>query len=58
VARAVATVLADVALRDGLLLGEINGAPANEHPLAAALAEAGFVASAFGFSVRRSPARV
>ena len=58
VARAVAKVLADLALRDGLLLGEINGAPASEHPLAAALTEAGFVASALGFSVRRSSARV
>ena len=58
VARAVATVLADLARRDGLLLGEINGVPANEHPLAAALAEAGFSASALGFSVRRSSARV
>jgi len=57
-ARAVARVLADLALRDGLLLGEINGAPAGEHPLGAALAEAGFTASALGFSMRRSPARV
>ena len=57
-ARAVARVLADLARRDGLLLGEIDGGPAHEHPLAAALAEAGFAASALGFSVRRSPARV
>jgi ATP-dependent helicase Lhr and Lhr-like helicase len=58
VARAVAAGLAELARRDGLLLGEINGAPAGEHVLAAALAEAGFVASALGFSVRRSSARV
>jgi ATP-dependent Lhr-like helicase len=57
-ARSVARALADLALRDGLLLGEINGVPASEHPVAAALAEAGFVASALGFSVRRSSARV
>ena len=57
-ARALARVLADLALRDGLLLGEINGAPAEEHRLGAALAEAGFTASALGFSMRRSPARV
>jgi ATP-dependent Lhr-like helicase len=57
-ARAVATALADLARRDGLLLGEIDGAPALEHPLAAALAEAGFAGSALGFSVRRSSVRV
>jgi ATP-dependent Lhr-like helicase len=57
-ARAVAGALAHLALRDGLLLGEINGAPAGDHPLAAALAQAGFVASGLGFSVRRAPARV
>ncbi len=58
VARAVAAVLADLARRDGLLLSEINGALAGQHALAPALAEAGFVASALGFSVRRSSARV
>jgi ATP-dependent Lhr-like helicase len=57
-ARAVARALADHARRDGLLLGEIDGAPAHEHPLATALAEAGFTASALGFSVRRRPAPV
>jgi ATP-dependent Lhr-like helicase len=56
-ARGVARALAELALRDGLLLGEINGVAAGEHPLAAALAEAGFAASALGFSVRRSPAQ-
>jgi ATP-dependent Lhr-like helicase len=58
VARAVAQALADLALRDGLLLGEIDGAPAQDHPLAAALAAAGFTVSALGFTVRRSAARV
>ncbi len=57
-AHAVARVLAHHARRAGLLLGEIDGAPAHEHPLAAALAEAGFTASALGFSVRRTPAPV
>jgi ATP-dependent Lhr-like helicase len=56
--RAVATALADLALRDGLLIGDINGLPATEHPLAAALTQAGFSTSALGFSVRRSSARV
>jgi ATP-dependent Lhr-like helicase len=58
VARAVATALADLALRDGVLIGDINGLPAMEHPLAASLTAAGFSASALGFSLRRSPARV
>jgi ATP-dependent Lhr-like helicase len=58
VACAVAQALADLALRDGLLLGEIDGAPAQDHPLAAALAAAGFTVSALGFTVRRSAARV
>jgi ATP-dependent Lhr-like helicase len=57
-ARAVAQALAGLALRDGLLLGEIDGVPAPEHPLAPALAAAGFTASGMGFSVRRSPVRV
>jgi ATP-dependent Lhr-like helicase len=57
-ARAVAHALADLARRDGLLLGEIDGIPAAEHPLAPALAAAGFTASGLGFSVRRLAARV
>ncbi len=57
-ARAVATTLAAFAASDagresGLLIADINGAPAGAHPLAAALKEAGFVASASGFRVPR-----
>jgi ATP-dependent Lhr-like helicase len=37
----------------GLLIGEINNAPAAEHPLAPFLVEAGFSQSAMGFHVRR-----
>ncbi len=47
-ARAVATTLA----RLGLLVFEINGLPASEHPLAAYLVEAGFSPSAMGFQIR------
>ena len=44
--------------RSGLLIGEIDGVPAREHPLAPALTEAGFVHGAFGFQWRvpRTPA--
>ena len=37
----------------GLLIGEINGVPASEHPLAPYLVDAGFSPSAMGFHVRR-----
>jgi ATP-dependent Lhr-like helicase len=47
-ARAVAATLA----RLGLLVVEINGLPAAEHPLAAYLVEAGFSPSAMGFQIR------
>jgi ATP-dependent Lhr-like helicase len=53
VAREVATRLAATAAHADLLVGEINGRPAAEHPLAAFLVEAGFSASAMGFNVRR-----
>jgi len=53
VAREVATALAAAALAGGLLVAEINGRPAGEHPLAAYLVEAGFSASAMGFNVSR-----
>jgi ATP-dependent Lhr-like helicase len=58
VASALARLLATVAIRRqtariGLLIGEINGAPAREHPLARFLQEAGFVETAFGFQMRR-----
>jgi ATP-dependent Lhr-like helicase len=58
VARGVAAALADLARtgegrHGGLLVAEINGVPAGTHPLAPFLEEAGFVASALGFQVRR-----
>ncbi len=49
-ARALAITLA----RLGLLVHEINGLPASEHPLAAYLVEAGFNPSAMGFQIRQS----
>ena len=57
-ARALAKTLAEVAIRrqgrrTGLLIGEINDAPAREHFLARFLEEAGFVNSAPGFQMRR-----
>ena len=48
-ARALARRLAGL----GLLIAEINGVPASEHPLAPFLVEAGFSPSAMGFHVRR-----
>jgi ATP-dependent Lhr-like helicase len=58
VARGVAAALADLARtgegrHGGLLVAEINGVPAGTHPLGPFLEEAGFVASALGFQVRR-----
>ena len=53
VAREVAAKLATTGGRADLLLSEINGRPAAEHPLAAFLVEAGFAGSAMGFNVRR-----
>jgi ATP-dependent helicase Lhr and Lhr-like helicase len=47
-ARAIATAMA----RLGLLVHEINGLPAAEHPLAPYLVEAGFSPSAMGFQIR------
>ena len=57
-ARELARKLAQVAVRwqgrrSGLLIGEINDAPAREHFLARFLEEAGFVSSAPGFQMRR-----
>jgi ATP-dependent Lhr-like helicase len=57
-ARALARNLAQLAhrwqgRRSGLLIGEINDAPAREHPLAGFLEEAGFVATSLGFQMRR-----
>ena len=56
VARALAGALARLARdeqRGGLLVGEINGLPPAEHPLAPFLVEAGFNPSAMGFQMRR-----
>jgi ATP-dependent Lhr-like helicase len=57
-ARALATRLAELARseenRVPLLIGEINGIPASEHPLGPYLAEAGFSPSAMGFHIRHS----
>ncbi len=57
--RAVASDLAALAVigegrQGGLLVSEINGRPATDHPLVPYLVDAGFVASAMGFQVRRS----
>jgi ATP-dependent Lhr-like helicase len=56
VGRSLAARLADLA-RDpasgGLLVGEINNAPAVDHPFAPFLLEAGFTASALGFQIVR-----
>ena len=57
-ARALATRLAQLARgeqgRLALLIGEINGVPTSEHPMAPYLTEAGFSPSAMGFHVRRA----
>jgi ATP-dependent Lhr-like helicase len=62
VARAVASALASIARegdarRAGLLIAEINGSPAQGHPLVPFLLDAGFVASAMGYQVRRGQPR-
>ena len=62
VARALAARLADIARggegrEGGLLIGEIDGAPAAEHALAPFLITAGFAMSAFGFQIRRDQMR-
>ena len=58
VAHELSKKLAELAIRwqgrrSGLLIGEINGAPAREHFSARFLAEAGFVNTALGFQMRR-----
>jgi ATP-dependent helicase Lhr and Lhr-like helicase len=58
VGRALATRLAQLARGDNgrmaLLIAEINGIPASEHPLASYLVQAGFSPSAMGFQIRRA----
>ena len=51
---ATARALASTLARLGLLVHEINGLPAAEHPLAAYLVEAGFSPSAMGFQIRHA----
>jgi ATP-dependent Lhr-like helicase len=63
IASEVAKKLAELAVRwqgrrSGLLIGEINDAPAREHFLARVLKEAGFVDTALGFQMRRVATRV
>jgi ATP-dependent helicase Lhr and Lhr-like helicase len=58
-ARELANKLAALAIqrqscRQGLLIGEINDAPAREHFLAPRLEEAGFVNTVLGYQMRRS----
>jgi ATP-dependent Lhr-like helicase len=58
-ARSLAKKLADLAIRrqsrrQGLLIGEINEAPAREHPLAPYLEDAGFVNTVLGYQMRRT----
>ncbi len=59
IGRALSTRLARLARPDdggpGLLIDEINGAPAADHALAPYLTDAGFSASAMGFHLRRQP---
>jgi ATP-dependent Lhr-like helicase len=59
VALALARKLAEVAIarqsrRGGLLVREINGITAREHPLGRFLEEAGFIETSLGFQMRRS----
>jgi len=58
-ARELARKLAEIAIRrqahrQGLLIGEINGAPARAHLIASHLEEAGFVNTVLGFQMRRN----
>jgi len=39
--------------RGGMLIAQVNGVPIAQHPLARYLLDAGFVAGALGFNVRR-----
>ena len=58
IARPLAARLASIAKgqesRGGLLIEEINGVPAADHPLAAVLLDGGFYSSAMGLMVRRA----
>ena len=54
VGRALSTQLAAIARTGGLMIADINGIPASDHPLAPFLGAAGFAPSAMGFMVRRT----
>ena len=49
-AAALARLASDGAERQGLLVGDVNGRPVDEHPLAPFLAEAGFTRGALGMA--------
>jgi ATP-dependent Lhr-like helicase len=55
IARPLARQLAAMARLGGLIIAEVSGAPAGDHPLAPFLVEAGFNPSAMGFMMRREP---
>jgi ATP-dependent Lhr-like helicase len=59
IGRPLAVKLASIARgedgRGGLMISDINGSPAAEHPLAPFLVDAGFYPSAMGFMTRRPP---
>src|SRR5690606_215033 len=57
IGRPLAARLAAIARDGGLLIDEINGLPAADHPLAPFLVAAGFHPSAMGFMVRRPLSR-
>jgi ATP-dependent Lhr-like helicase len=54
IARPLARQLAAMARLGGLIIAEVSGVPAGDHPLAPFLVEAGFNPSAMGFMMRRA----
>jgi ATP-dependent Lhr-like helicase len=56
IGRPLARQLATMARLGGLIIAEVAGVPAGEHPLAPFLVEAGFHPSAMGFMMRRAAA--
>ncbi len=54
IGKALAGRLAELAARGGLLVSEIHGVPAADHPFAPFLVDAGFHGSAMGFQYRRA----
>jgi ATP-dependent Lhr-like helicase len=51
--RALSARLATMARAGGLMIGEVNGVPTADHPIAPYLVDAGFSPSAMGFMMRR-----